>query len=244
MNRPGRPGVTQQDPVPHVQGQLFAQGEPGQHHAVSVIGPVFSRRAPAGFSGPDAPARAQHPDPGRGPGRADVQGQLLGQPVHPGQLTPDVDLPGQRPPARLDQRHAPGGELPRHAAQVERDPGHAADLPGRLLQGLDAAYPHRAQRRRQQQFPARAHGPGRQRAGHHRAAAADAEGPVHPQPDRAAGSGTGSDPASWPSARRNSGSPAPVTALTATAWPRPGWWRPVRPGPAAGPGSGRPGRPG
>ena len=66
----GRPGVAQQDPVPHVQGQLFAQGEPGQHHATGtgwyrVIGVP---------SGPSLRRSAQHPDPGRGPGRADVHG--------------------------------------------------------------------------------------------------------------------------------------------------------------------------
>ena len=124
--------------------------------------------------------------------RPDVQHQLLGQRVgvHPGSgahREPDeaaVQGRDGEPGVRLQQRVAAGDRVAGHAAQVDRDPRHAAD-PRHV--GAEALQPpHRD--------PAAADGGGElqlvvhldparaERAGDDRARAADRERPVDPQP--------------------------------------------------------------
>ena len=160
------PGIAEQQPVADVQRQRVIQAQPGD-------------------------LAAQHPDPGDGPRRADVHGELGRQPQcarrlpvrRPGPRQPDVDHAGHRPLPGLDQRHA-AAQLPRaDAAQVQRHPGHAADLAGGRAKRLHAPDPQRAQGRREHQLIPGVDGPGLQRAGDHGPAALDREHPVQPQPD-------------------------------------------------------------
>ena len=168
-------------------------GSRSRRRSPTCSGSGSRRVSRAMHPGPSLPATGaiQQADMRGGPGRADVHGHVGGQARRHRGRQPDVGQAGHRPSARLDQGHAPGGKTGRDAAQVQRYPRHPADLVGRLVQRFEAPDPGRAHSRGKQQFLAGPDGPGGQRPGHHRAAAPDAERPVHPQPDRRGGVGHG-----------------------------------------------------
>jgi hypothetical protein len=156
--------VAQDQPVADVQRQRLLQPQAG----VDRVGP-------------------EQADPGLGARRPHVHEQvgreLRVRVVRRG-CQANVELAGEGPAAWLDEGHAARGEVGGDAAQVERDPGDAADLVGGLAERLEAAHPDGAARRREDQLlavPDRARGQG---AGDDGAGAPDRERPVDPQPDR------------------------------------------------------------
>jgi len=132
---------------------------------------------------------AEDPHAGPGAGGADVQ-QQVGRELRVRVVRrggdPDVEFAGERPAARLDEGHAPLGEVDGDAAQVERDPRDAGDRLGGLTKGLKATHPDGTARGGEQQFLAVPHRAGGQRARNDCPGPADRERAVDPEANRGA----------------------------------------------------------